>query len=225
VDDSLVRKALENCNPQRVLPFRFISAAKHAPKFEPELETLMSKACNFVPKLAGKTVVIVDVSGSMSAALAQKSEISRMDAAAALAILIREISEQAVVYVTAGSDRVRIHNTRLIPARRGFALSDLIKKTIPEMGGGGIFLKQTMDYVFEKEKAADRVIVLCDSQDCDWVNKPDSANAFGKHNYLMDISCNKNGIGYSKFSVLNGFSESLVNFVAEYEKLENTTQN
>jgi len=220
VPDSLIRKALKNCDPKRVLPFRFITAAKHAPKFEPELEELMFKSCEALPKLRGKTIIVVDVSGSMQSALSSKSELNRMDTAISLAILLRELSEEVVVYATAGNDGARKSASKLVPARRGFALREVIKQAEQELGGGGIFVKQAMDFLYEKEKSADRVIVICDSQDCDLVNRPDSAHAFGSYNYLMDISAEKNGVGYSKFVVLNGFSEALVNFVVENEALD-----
>lgn len=222
VDDSLIREALKNCNPERVLPFRFITAARYAPKFEPELEALMFKCLENAPKLKGKTVIIVDVSGSMGGKVSGKSEITRLDAAKALAMLVREVSEQVVIYATAGSDYQRKHATKMVPARRGFALGEAIQQAAHELGGGGIFVAQVMDYVYEQEKNADRVIVVCDSQDCDLTRKPDSANAFAKRNYLMDVSVEKNGVGYSKFMVINGFSESLIDYVIEYEMMDDT---
>jgi hypothetical protein len=218
VEDSLIRKALKNCDPEKVLPFRFITAARYAPKFEPELEELMFKCSTNRDKLSGKTILIVDVSGSMGGRVSGKSEISRLDAACALAMLVREQSDNVVIYASAGSDGERIHKTQLVPARRGFALRDAIVKASRKLGGGGIFVKQSMDYVCEKEKKADRVIMINDSQDCDLVHKPDSANAFGERNYMMDISCEKNGIGYSKFIVINGFSESLIDYILAFEK-------
>lgn len=224
VSDALIRSALRKCDVKRVLPFRFITASKYAPKFEPELEALMFKACENLPKLTGKTIVVVDVSGSMSGRLSSKSEAIRMDTAISLAMLIRELSEEVVIYATAGNDHTRMHKTKLVPARRGFALTQVIREAANELGGGGIFVKQCMDYIYKEEKRADRVIVICDSQDCDLVNKPDSANAFGKHNYLMDISAEENGIGYSKFNVINGFSEALVNFVVANEMLDTGNQ-
>jgi 60 kDa SS-A/Ro ribonucleoprotein len=222
VDNDLIRQALRSCNPAKVLPFRFITAATHAPKFEPELEDLMFKSCANLPRLKGKTVIAVDVSGSMGSPLSRKSELNRMDTAIALAMLLRELCEEVVIYATAGDDGSRNHATKLIPARRGFALREAVKTAVGELGGGGIFVKQCMDFLREKEKSAERVIVICDSQDCDLVNKPDSADAFGENNYLMDISAEKYGVGYSKFIVLNGFSESLVNFVAANENLIST---
>jgi len=220
VSDTLIRKALRECNPVKVLPFRFITAAKYAPKYEPELEQLMFKSCAALPRLKGKTIIAVDVSGSMQGRLSSQSELNRMDTAISLAMLLRELCEEVVIYATAGNDATRIHATELVRARRGFALHKEVMEAASRLGGGGIFVKQCMDFLYQKEKNADRVIVICDSQDCDLVNKPDSANAFGKHNYLMDISAETNGVGYSKFIVLNGFSEALVNFVAQNEALD-----
>ena len=220
VDDSLIRDALRNCNPDRALPFRFITAARYAPKFEPELEELMFKCLVGRPKLFGKTVLVLDVSGSMGAKVSGKSEISRLDAAIALAMLVRELSDEVVIYCTAGSDSARKHSTELIRARRGFALRDEIRKAAGQLGGGGIFLKQCMDYIYPLEKEADRVIVISDSQDCDQTQAgaPTKANAFGQNNYVMDISCEEHGIGYNKFMVINGFSEHLVDYIYEFEK-------
>jgi hypothetical protein len=223
VDDSLIREALCNCNPERVLPFRFISAAKHAPKFEPELEKLMFRCVSTYNKLQGKTIIVIDVSGSMGCAVSSRSELRRLESACAIAMLVRELSDEIVIYATAGSDSSRLHDTRLIPARRGFALSSEILKAAHTLGGGGIFLKQMLDYVYLKEKVAERIIVISDSQDCDINDNrdPQKANAFGKFNYLNDISCERNGIAYNKFMVINGFSESLINFILEHENLEN----
>jgi hypothetical protein len=135
-------------------------------------------------------------------------------------MLLRELCEEIVIYATAGSDGAQLHDTKMVPARRGFALHEIVKSAALHLGGGGIFVKQCMDFLYEKEKSADRVICICDSQDTDQTNKPDSANAFGKNNYLMDISSESNGILYNKFVVMNGFSESLVNFVAANEALD-----
>ena len=49
-------------------------------------------------KLAGKTVLVVDVSGSMTAPLSARSEMQRTDAAYGLAILLRKIAEELSVY-------------------------------------------------------------------------------------------------------------------------------
>jgi 60 kDa SS-A/Ro ribonucleoprotein len=222
VPDSLIRSALKEMNTERVLPFRFISAAKYAPQLEPELEFAMLKSLDSQEKLPGKTILIVDCSGSMHGIISGKSELDRLSAAAALAMLLREVSEEVKVYATAGNDGTRIHKTMLIPPRRGFVLRDLLdyNKTYRQIGGGGIFLKQVIEYVKTQEGTAERIIVITDEQDCDLVNKPTSAKPFGVFNYLMNVASAKNGIGYGEWIHVDGFSEAVVDFIQQFEKPE-----
>src|SRR3569623_252386 len=206
-----------------VLPFRFIAAALMVPSFEHVLEKWMYKAVERQPKLTGKTILIVDVSGSMyGSSLSGKSRMLRTDAASGLAILVRELAEEPRIYFTAGSDYKRIHATAQAPARRGFALRDLIvgKGMLERLGEGGIFLAQCLDYVFEIEKEAERIIVITDEQDCDQKLSPDKANAFAKHNYILNISSNENEIAYSKFTHINGWSDAVLHYIIEKEAQE-----
>jgi len=53
----------------RVLPFRFIAAARYAPQWEEELERAMFACVAGKEKLKGKTVLLVDTPGSMTAQL------------------------------------------------------------------------------------------------------------------------------------------------------------
>ena len=223
VDLALLRKALDTVRTGRVLPFRFISAAKHAPQLEPELERAMFKCLEGHQRLAGKTILIVDCSGSMHGQISRKSELDRLSAAAALAALLREICEQVAIYATAGNDSTRIHATMLVPSRRGFALRDLLayEKTSRTIGGGGIFLKQVIDFVRKEEsEKADRIIVITDEQDCDLVNKPASAHPFGRTNYLINVASFKNGIGYGEWTHIDGWSEAVVDYIVEMEAAE-----
>ena len=226
VDVNVIRKGLREMNTERILPFRFVAAAKYGPKVEPEIEAAMNRCISAHAKLPGKTILVVDTSGSMygHGNVSKKSDITRVDAAAALAMLIREISEEPVVYATAGNDASRIHATGEIPARRGFALRDLIAnhKELYHLGGGGIFLTQCMGFIYGKEKSADRVIVITDEQDCDdrdSARAASKANAFGKHNYIINISVEKNGIGYGKWTKINGWSEAVIDYIMAYEGL------
>ena len=219
VDQSVIRGALANMRTERVLPFRFITAAKYAPKLEPELERAMFRCLEGQPKLAGKTVLVVDCSGSMHGQISGKSELDRLSAAAALAMLLREVCEDVVIYATAGDDCARKHATMLIPPRRGFGLRDLLsyEKTYHTIGGGGIFLKQVIDVLREKESDADRIVVFTDEQDCDLVNKPSSAKPFGKNNYLINVGADRNGIGYGEWLHVDGFSEETLEFIQQHE--------
>lgn len=215
VNQKLVKEALLKSDVSKVLPFRFLAAAQHAPGFESELEMAMLKCLADKEKLPGKTIVIVDVSGSMyGAKISEKSTMDRAKAACALAVLARELCENVAIYATAGNDGTKIHQTKLVPARHGFALSDAIYGLCHPLGGGGIFLQQVMDYVKEKESSADRIIVITDEQDCSGMtDAPSRANAFGTHNYIVNVNTYKNGIGYGKWTHINGWSEAILDYI------------
>lgn len=219
-DRDLIKESLKEMNTSRILPFRFISAAKHAPELEEFIEKSIFKSLKKREKLPGKTILVVDVSGSMyGSSISNYSELDRAKTACSLAILVREICDNPVIYATAGDDSTRIHNTRLVPSRRGFALSDFIYNLCNPLGGGGIFLKQVMDFIYNKEKDADRIIVITDEQDCDVNNSPNSAKAFGKKNYIINIASYDRGISYGKFIHINGWSNAVIDYILEYEKL------
>lgn len=201
VDESLVKSALTGLNISRVLPFRFIAAARYAPQWEAELETAMCKAVEAVPKLAGKTVLVVDVSGSMTAPLSARSEMQRTDAAYGLAILLREIAEELSVYTF--SDRCL-----RVPSRRGFALRDAIDNSQPH---GSTYLGRALESIREPY---DRLIVITDEQSHDAVPRPT-----GKA-YMINVASYKNGLGYGAWTHIDGWSESVIGYIRELESLE-----
>ena len=222
VTPKLVSQAVRDMKGTVVLPFRYIAAAIHAPKFEPDLEVAFMKTMEGKPKLKGKTILIVDVSGSMyHAQVSQKSDMDRARAGCALAMIARELCEDPVIYATAGYDSTRIHKTQLVPSRRGFALSDAIYALTGPLGGGGIFLTQVMNFVQDKEKTADRIIVFTDEQDCDISSRqsPDKANAFGTHNYIVNVNTYDCGVAYgTKWVHINGWSEAVLDYIRIFEE-------
>jgi 60 kDa SS-A/Ro ribonucleoprotein len=215
-----IKSALREVKVERVLPFRFIAAARHAPDFEPEIEQAMLKCLGQQARLPGKTILMVDVSGSMGGRLSRKSEMTRMEVAFGLAILARELCEEVKIYATAGNDHTMVHATCLVPARRGFALSDSVRQQADRLGGGGIFLTQCLEFALEREQEGDRVIVLTDEQDCDRKLSPDKAPAFGRQNYIVNISCERNGIAYGKFTHIDGWSEAVLDYIRCAETLQ-----
>ncbi len=110
VDESLIRARLSD-GISRALPFRFLSAARYAPSLEDAIEAAMFKAIEGQEQLPGKTGLLIDVSGSMEKTLSDKSEVTRMDAACGIAILLREM---ATVHVSTFS-----YKLVGVPARRG----------------------------------------------------------------------------------------------------------
>ena len=119
VDETLVLACINSMNSVRVLPFRFLAAARYAPQWEEALERAMLSSLAEREKLPGRTVLLVDVSGSMTAPLSRRSEMLRTDAAYGLGIILREISEKATVF-TFSNDLIEV------PPRRGFALRDAL---------------------------------------------------------------------------------------------------
>jgi hypothetical protein len=224
VPESLIQDSLARMKTDRVLPFRFIVAAKHNLWAEEAIETPMLNCLSQFTKLPGKTAMVVDVSGSMYGNPVSKySEIDRANVACSLAILVRELCEVPIIYATAGNDSTRVHKTQLVPSRHGFALSDAIYQLCRPLGGGGIFLKQVMDFVYKAEGDVDRVIVITDEQDCGigYDDSPSKARLLGKHNYLINVASAQNGVGYGAWTHVDGFSEAVIDWIREYEIIEN----
>lgn len=212
VDRKLVREAIRAGDKSGyVLPFRYLAAAKAAPHYTGELEEALLKSLEQAPKLKGKTVLTVDVSGSMQAPLSGKSDLNREDAASSLAIILREVSEDISIYAT-GNETVPVKNYR------GVALRDAIKNS--GAGWGGINLTPATKYVAGLENNIERLIVITDEQDTGGrgANDPKNALTIGKNNYLINVAAYQNGIGYGKWTHIDGFSESVVKYITEIEQ-------
>jgi 60 kDa SS-A/Ro ribonucleoprotein len=223
VPEALVVSALMRNDFNRVLPYRFLTAAKNAPWYQDALEQAFIKMCASVPKLGGESVIIVDCSGSMGASLSAKSTMNRMDAAISLAIVAANVCESATVYATAGCDSSRKHATERLDHDGGFTVADPFGDVRRRIGGGGIFTAQVMEYV-EKDLQGltpDRVLIITDEQDCDLVRKPSSAKAIGRSgNYIMNVAPYKFGVGETnQWTEISGFSERVFDYMAAHEGL------
>ncbi len=227
VDPALVKAALlARKGADKVLPFRFIAAAKAAPKYEADIDAAMVASLSHPPKLPGKTLVVLDVSGSMyGKPVSAKSDMDRALAACALGAILREVCEEPVIYATAGSDAKRVHATQLVPARRGMALVDAVHGLCHPLGGGWIFLHQVMEFLHKEHGSADRVIVITDEVDCGGrTDAPGNARIIGKTNYINNVATEKHGVGYQKWTHINGFSEGVVRYIFAEEAVAERTQ-
>jgi len=184
----------------KLLPFRYIAAARHAKQFEPRLDIAMQAALAELPKLTGTTIVLVDNSGSMSARLSRKSDMTRADAAAGVAIVVRGVCESVRVFVF--SD-----NCVEVPPRTGMALRDAIH-TATRMGSTQLGLAVKM----VSELSHDRLIVVTDEQSADRVPEPKGLG------YLINVASNRNGVGYGKWLHVDGWSDAVVRFITEHER-------
>ena len=200
VEEDLVLSALRSMKTQRVLPFRFLAAARYAPQWEEALEHAMLACVASQEKLPGKTIVLVDVSGSMTAPLSRRSEMQRTDAAYGLAVLLREIGEKVAVFSFSNA-------LAEVPARRGFALRDAIDASQPH---GATYLGKAVEELNQNEPC-DRLIVITDEQAHDTVPAP-----CGK-GYVLNVASYKNGVGYGKWTHIDGWSESVVDYIRMLE--------
>jgi 60 kDa SS-A/Ro ribonucleoprotein len=199
VDEALVLAGLDAMSAGRVLPFRFLAAARHVPQWEEPLEQAMLSSLAEQEKLPGRTVLLVDVSGSMTYALSRRSEMLRTDAAYGLAILLREICEKAIVF-TFSNDLVEV------PARQGFALRDALETSQPH---SATYLGQALEKIREKY---DRIVVITDEQAHDRVPGPRGRG------YVINVASFKNGVGYGAWTHIDGWSEAVVEYVRAFEQ-------
>lgn len=226
VDHKIASEALlDGVKDSKALPYRFIAAAKHAPAYEGTLDQAIQIAAGSLPKCPGRTLLVVDISGSMGGAMSGKSEMTRIDAACGLAMLVREQCEEPVIYATAGDDGRRIHATSIVPPRHAFALRDAIVSLNHTLGGGGIFLVQTMAYIAEREKKPfDRVIVITDEQDCDIGKKASAAHKLGRHNYIVNVGMYEPAMPVESagWVRVSGFSERVIDWMLSHEEVQLT---
>ena len=219
VDRSVIAEGFKKINPKWLLPSNYMKAYEASPRWASEIEDLMFRGYSTAPKLKGKTVFIVDVSGSMNAPISSKSSTSRMDVAVSMAIMAREVCEDVTIYATGGNDWAYTHKTGLVPSHRGFGLINPIKGMQHTLGGGGIFTRQCLEYIYEQERGeVDRIIIFSDSQDCD---KPAKRvpRPFGKTNYIVDVSNNTHGVNYDGIwtAEISGWSENFIPFIFAME--------
>ncbi len=207
VSRELITNSIKELNTSKILPFRFIAAAKHAPHLEQSLEEALIKCCSQIEKIPGKTVLMVDVSGSMTEKLSKKSDMDRIDAACGLAIIAREVFEQVEIHTFS-------EGLATVPARRGFALRDLILSSQPRSGTNlGAAIDTLHKINTEKGLSYDRIIIITDEQTSDRVEAPRG------NGYVLNVASYKNGISTNQYTTITGWSDAVIKYISEIEKM------
>lgn len=201
VDEKIIKQAiLDRRGAEKVLPFRFVAAARAVPSLESVLDAAMASSIDSLPRLSGKTILLVDVSGSMHSLLSSRSDMTRMDAAAALASVINAESTRVFSF----ADEVVE-----VPPRRGMAGVDAI---ISSQSHGATYLGSAVDAA--NSIPHDRLIVITDEQSHDDVPQPVAENA-----YLINVATFSRGVGYrGAWTHIDGFSESVLRYIHEIER-------
>ncbi|TDC80305.1 TROVE domain-containing protein [Actinomadura sp. 7K507] len=137
----------------RMFPFRFLAAHNAAPslRWAWPLERALDHSLSNVPRLDGRTLVLVDRSGSMFGSVAQKSGLNRADSAAVFgtALALRAASADLVEFGT-GHQSVEV--------RRGESLLKALER-FHSMGG-----TNTAEAVRAHYRGHDRVVIVTDEQ-------------------------------------------------------------
>jgi len=146
------------------------------------------------------TVVLVDVSGSMTA---RYLDVRRCSG---------RMQHMGSTYFCARSAR-RLPYSPLRQPRRstgasGFALRDAIDAS---QRHNGTCLGKAVEELNRKEKY-DRLIVITDEQAHDTVPAPNGKG------YVINVASNKNGVGYGKWTHIDGWSESVIEFIRTLEQ-------
>jgi len=203
-DEKLVLDAVRarGHGAHRVLPFRYIAAARAVPMWEAAIDEALCASIEESPVLPGTTVVLVDISGSMDSPLSAKSDLKRCDAAATLASVIR--CEKLRVFSFSGE-------IREVPPRRGLAGVDAVLNSQPH---GSTRLGAAIEHI-NAQVPHDRLIVISDEQTEDRVPTPVARKA-----YMLNVASSQNGVGYGKgwTAHFDGFSEGIIRYIAETER-------
>jgi 60 kDa SS-A/Ro ribonucleoprotein len=199
VPREIIAGAIEAMRVDRILPYRFITAARYAPDFEPELEAAMLKSVKDYARLASRTRLLIDVSGSMGAPLSAQSEMTRLEAACGLAILAREVCDVVEIF-TFSNEVVKV------PPRRGFALRDAIVASQPH---GGTYLGKAVTQI---DRKGDRLIVFTDEQSHDKVPEP------AGQDYMVNVASYQHGVGNGPWRRVDGFSEAVIAWISALEE-------
>ena len=138
----------------RQFPFRYLAAYQHAPslRWSYPLEQALGHSLADVPALPGRTLVLVDRSGSMFySRLSDRSELNRADAAA--------IFGTALALRAADADLVQFGTTsKRVTFRQGESVLKVLER-FADLGG-----TNTTEAVRKHYKRHDRVLIVTDEQ-------------------------------------------------------------
>ncbi|MER5728491.1 TROVE domain-containing protein [Streptomyces sp. NPDC002138] len=137
----------------RQFPFRYLAAYQHAPslRWAYPLERALGHSLASVPALPGRTLVLVDRSGSMWTSLSDRSKLNRADAAAVFgsALALRAADADLVQFGTGSA---------AVPYAKGESVLKLLDR-FGDLGG-----TNTTEAVRTHYAGHDRVLIVTDEQ-------------------------------------------------------------
>lgn len=239
VNPSNVDKVLDTLqDPERVkkskqLPFRYLSAYKElenigGSRVFDTLENAVEASIENMPKLAGTTVIAVDVSGSMSDTISAKSKVQCFEIAMLLGLIANKICDNSYFYVF----------NSVIEKYAVSHRSGILSTVLNSRCGGGTNMALPFDKMITDKVNADRVIIISDNECNSGWRAPVQAIADKYRRFTgNDIwvhAIDLQGYGTQQFcgaktNVIAGWSEKVFEFIKLAEQgegnLEKTIQN
>ena len=142
------------------LPFRFLSAYKNLPSGSTsKVRDILEDACEYsienLPKLPGKTVIAIDVSGSMNCRISNKSDTTCGEIAVLIGLMASKLCEEYIVYLF--ENNLKLMNV----SHRSGILQTACDYNI---FGGGTNLTLPLRRMINDGIYADRLIMLSDNE-------------------------------------------------------------
>lgn len=205
VDTTLIKEALSKANWSRVLPFRFLAAAKTAPRYQKLLDDAFEVAVANSNPLPGRTAVLVDHSGSMTSNVSKDSILQLWQIGNCMASAIRgdvDLYYWGTYTVKAKSNWQRLST----------ALADFDPKV-----GYGTEVGQAINFA-RKNGKYDRFIVVTDMQ---FADRSVLALSDWEKGYTINLAPYDNpGLVTGDWTHLTGYSTATLRYIAEAEKAD-----
>jgi len=152
----------EHVATSRQLPFRFYSAYKEAPslRWSHALDRAMSLSLQNVPELTGRSLILIDTSGSMEIPMSNRSDRTRVEAAAIFGLALALKNPESVdVYGFASGE------FKVTGVDRGLSLLKAVEAFISQVGrvGHGTDIHGAVQRQFVAGRH-DRVFIFTDMQ-------------------------------------------------------------
>lgn len=229
-----VEKVLQTIeNPAAVkkskqLPFRYLSAYKELQNIGGSrvfdcLENAVESSCENLPKLPGTTVIAVDVSGSMSSPVSEKSETRCYEIAMLLGLIANKICENSIFY-TFNSFIEKYP----ISKRTG-----ILHTVTNARCNGGTAMHLPFQKMLDDKVQADRIIILSDNQ-CNYGYSAPVQSIADQYrqitgNNIWVHAIDLQGYGTQQFhgkhtNVIAGWSEKVFDFIQLAEQGEGTLE-
>ena len=201
------------------LPFRFLSAYKTlkdeclgTSKTYDVLEDALDASIANLPKLPGKTVIAIDISGSMSDPVSEKSDVRCYEIAMLLGLIANRICDDAIVYTFNN----KVYNIT-VPKRISI-LNEVSKARCT----GGTYMELPFAAMIDQRVKADRIIILSDNEcNSSWRGTVQSyADQYRRQtgNDIWVHAVDLQGYGTQQFhgkktNIIAGWSEKVFDFI------------